>query len=290
MDNSNLFGFLNIYKPTGMTSHDVVGYLRRVTRIKQIGHAGTLDPFAEGVLSVAIGKSTRLIEYLDDDKAYIGRFCFGKSTDTYDIEGEVVETYDKRVSQEDIKYNLQQGEIEQYPPIYSAKKVDGKKLYEYAREGKTVEIKPCRVVIYKSEILEFNESEQWADIYIECSKGTYIRSIANDLGKSLNSGCYLSRLKRVKSGKFDVETSVELEMLKTPQDVKSNLLNPVDYLNYNSQELNEVEYKRVSNGRVIYNRIDAKEGEIVLLVKDNNLIAIAQATDEGLSPKKVISV
>ena len=287
MVNEEFFGFINIYKPVGITSHDVVSRLRRVSKIKQIGHAGTLDPFAEGVLPVAVGKATRLIEYLDNDKAYIGRFCFGKSTTTYDIEGDTVNVYETRLTKAKVVSKLPSGEIEQYPPIYSAKKVDGKKLYEYAREGKQVEIKPCLINIYKSELLEFSESEQWADIYIDCSKGTYIRSIAEDLGKSLDNGCYLSRLKRVKSGMFTLDNAVELDSLETAQDVLSHLLNPVDFLDYDRQELNEVEYTRVSHGMPVYNRINAEVGKIVLLTKDNKLVGVSQASDTGLRSKKI---
>lgn len=284
-----MFGFLNIYKPVNMTSHDVIGYLRRVTKIRQIGHAGTLDPFAEGVLPVAIGKATKLIEYLNDDKAYIGRFCFGKSTDTYDIEGKVVCEFDNKITEKQIiDLPLPQGEIEQYPPIYSAKKINGKKMYELARAGvNDIEIKPCRVNIYKTELLEFNEEEQWADIFVECSKGTYIRSIANDIGKALNNGCYLSKLKRVKSGGFEVKNSVILDDLKNIQDVEKILINPIDYLTQPKQELNDVEYKRISHGMTIYNRIDATNDEIVMLTKENQLVAIAQTSSDGLKPKKV---
>lgn len=284
-----MFGFLNIYKPVNMTSHDIIGYLRRVTKIRQIGHAGTLDPFAEGVLPVAIGKATKLIEYLNDDKAYIGRFCFGKSTDTYDIEGKVVCEFDNKITEKQIiDLPLPQGEIEQYPPIYSAKKINGKKMYELARAGvNDIEIKPCRVNIYKTELLEFNEEEQWADIFVECSKGTYIRSIANDIGKALNNGCYLSKLKRVKSGGFEVKNSVILGDLKNIQDVEKILINPIDYLTQPKQELNDVEYKRISHGMTIYNRIDATNDEIVMLTKENQLVAIAQTSSDGLKPKKV---
>lgn len=284
-----MFGFLNIYKPVNMTSHDVIGYLRRVTKIRQIGHAGTLDPFAEGVLPVAVGKATKLIEYLNDDKAYIGRFCLGKSTDTYDIEGKVVCEFDNKITEKQIiDLPLPQGEIEQYPPIYSAKKINGKKMYELARAGvNDIEIKPCRVNIYKTELLEFNEEEQWADIFVECSKGTYIRSIANDIGKALNNGCYLSKLKRVKSGGFEVKNSVILDDLKNIQDVEKILINPIDYLTQPKQELNDVEYKRISHGMTIYNRIDATNDEIVMLTKENQLVAIAQTSSDGLKPKKV---
>ena len=291
MENGKFFGFVNIYKPVGMTSHDVVGYLRRVTKIKQIGHTGTLDPFAEGVLPIAIGKATRLIEYLNDDKAYIGRFCFGKSTDTYDIEGEVVNVFNKKISENDLseKLPLFSGNIEQYPPIYSAKKINGKKMYELARSGiKDIEIKPCQVNIYKINLLEFNEQEQWADIYVECSKGTYIRSLANDLGKALNNGCYLSKLKRVQAGKFFVENCVMLDNLKNIENAEKVLLNPIDYLALPKQELNDIEYERISHGMIIYNRINANIDDITLLTKNNQLIAISQATQDGLKPKKVM--
>lgn len=273
-----------------MTSHDVVSCLRRITKIKQIGHTGTLDPFAEGVLPIAIGKATRLIEYLNDDKAYIGRFCFGKSTDTYDIEGREVNIFDEKVFEQDIINNLPHGEIEQYPPVYSAKKINGKKMYELARAGlgvNDIEIKPCKVNIYKSELLEFNEEEQWADIYIACSKGTYIRSIANDLGKSLDNGCYLSKLKRTQAGLFNIDTSVKLDDLTTADDVEKVLLNPVNCLPQEKYELNESEFERISHGITIrVNNI--KINDFVLLTKNNQLVAIAQSTTEGLKPKKVM--
>lgn len=286
-----MFGFLNVYKPVGKTSHDIVGYLRHVTKIKQIGHAGTLDPFAEGVLPVAIGKATRLIEYLNSDKAYIGRFCFGKSTDTYDIEGNIVETFDEKITKEQFNnLPLPQGEIEQLPPIYSAKRVNGKKMYELARAGvgvDEIDIKPCKIIIYETKLLEFNEEEQWADIYVKCSKGTYIRSIANDLGKALNNGCYLSKLKRVEAGTINVENSINLDELKTIEDVEKVLLNPINYLPQPKQELNDIEYKRITHGMNIYNRTSEKDG-VVILVKDNQLIAISEVTQDGLKPKKVM--
>lgn len=288
MENETFFGFLNIYKPVGMTSHDVVGVLRRILKMRQIGHTGTLDPFAEGVLPIAVGKATRLIEYLDDDKAYIGRFNFGKSTTTYDIEGDTVETFDGKVTKEEIEKNLPKGKILQYPPIYSAKKVNGKKLYEYAREGKEVEIKPCEVNIYSSALLEFNEKENWADIYIKCSKGTYIRSIANDLGKALNNGCYLSKLERVQAGLFKVDTAIKLEDL-TLECAKEKMLNPIDYLPLTKQEINDGELTRVRHGLKIYNKTGMTEGN-VLLHQGNTLIAIAEVDGQNLKVKKVLSV
>ena len=216
-----MFGFLNVYKSQGKTSHDVVAILRRITKIKQIGHTGTLDPFAEGVLPICIGKATRLIEYLDDDKAYIGTVQLGKSTTTYDTEGEEVNISNKKVTLEEIEVVLSnfRGEIEQLPPIYSAIKVNGKKLYEYARKGEEVEIKPRRVNIYKLEVVNFDEEKQTLDLHIECSKGTYIRSIAHDIGEAL--GCYghLIKLVRIKAGMFNIDKSIRLDDINSVEKI-----------------------------------------------------------------------
>ena len=284
-----MIGFLNVYKPVGKTSHDVVAFLRRVTKIKQIGHTGTLDPFAEGVLPICIGKATRLIEYLEDDKAYIGTFCFGKSTDSFDIDGNIVETFEDKVAEDDIKLALKsfEGEIEQLPPIYSAIKVNGKKLYEYAREGETVEIRPRKVTIEKIELRSFDYEKQVAEIYIKCSKGTYIRSIANDLGKALNNGCYLSKLVRVQAGRFLVNQTTKLEDFTTLDIVKKHLINPLEYLPLPKQELNEIEYKRAIHGMPIYNRIGVTDG-IVMLTQSDILVGIAKVTDTGLKIFKIL--
>lgn len=283
-----MIGFLNVYKPVGKTSHDVVAFLRRVTKIKQIGHTGTLDPFAEGVLPICIGKATRLIEYLEDDKAYVGTFCFGKSTDSFDIDGTTIETFADKVLEDDIKLALKsfEGEIEQLPPIYSAIKVNGKKLYEYAREGKTVDINPRKVTIEKIELRSFDYENQVAEIYIKCSKGTYIRSIANDLGKALNNGCYLSKLVRVQAGRFLVNQTTKLENFTTLDIVKKHLINPLEYLPLPKQELNEIEYKRAIHGMPIYNRIGVTDG-IVMLTQSDILVGIAKVTDTGLKMSKI---
>ena len=281
-----MFGFLNIYKPQGKTSHDVVAILRRITKIKQIGHTGTLDPFAEGVLPICIGKATRLIEYLDDDKAYIGTVQLGKSTTTYDTEGEGVNFSDKKVSLEEIEQALQnfRGEIEQLPPIYSAIKVNGKKLYEYARKGEEVKIEPRRVNIYKLEVVHFDEEKQTLELHIECSKGTYIRSIANDLGEAL--GCYghLIKLVRIKAGKFEVNEAINLEALETKEQAEKNLIYPLEYLDYPKYELNEVEKEKVSHGMGI--NTDLENG-IALLTQQSKLIAVANIENKKAKILKV---
>ncbi len=280
-----MFGFLNVYKPVGMTSHDVVSKLRKLTNIKQIGHTGTLDPFAEGVLPVCIGKATRLIEFLEDDKEYLATVQFGVSTTTYDREGEVIYTSDKKLVSEDVKNALKafEGEISQLPPIYSAIKVKGKKLYEYARRGQEVEIKPRKVTIENIELKSFDEKLQQAEILIKCSKGTYIRSIANDLGQKLECGAHLIKLVRTQAGRFRIENSVNLEGL----DIVNNLINPVDMLNYPEINVNCVDMEYIRNGRALKNK-NIKHGSLVILIyNDNEICAVGIADNDVIKLKKV---
>lgn len=286
-----LFGFLNIYKPKGMTSFDVVARLRRVTKIKQIGHTGTLDPFAVGVLPICIGKSTRLIEYLDDDKEYLATVQFGEDTDTYDLDGTVTKTYDKKITQEDLISILDdfRGEIEQLPPIYSAIKVNGKKLYEYARNGEEVEIKPRKVFISKLELESFDYEKQEATILVGCSKGTYIRSIAYDIGQKLDCGGYLTALERTKAGLFNKEYSIPLENFSEISDVMTNLVNPLDVLSLPKVILNDVEKNRVNHGMAIYNK-GFKNSDIVILVYGGRIHAIGMVKENQILVKKVFEV
>lgn len=284
-DNKSLFGFLNIYKPVGMTSHDVVSVLRRVTKIKQIGHTGTLDPFAEGVLPICIGKATRLIEYLQDDKEYLATVQFGATTNTFDLDGEKVFTSDKKVLRDDIKEGLKsfEGEILQLPPIFSAIKVKGKKLYEYARKGEEVEIQPRKVVIENIELKNFDEELQQAQILPKCSKGTYIRSIANDLGKILGCGGYLIKLIRTQAGKFRVENSVQLDGI----DVESNLINPLGILNLPKIAVDNDDLARIKNGMPIYKTCDKIGNFVSLIYNDVEICAVGIADGEKIKLKKV---
>lgn len=283
-----LFGFLNIYKPKGITSHDVVSYLRKVTHIKQIGHTGTLDPFAEGVLSVCVGKSTRLIEYLNDDKAYLATVQFGKNTTTYDLEGDIVETFTKNVSQKEVEEALKsfEGEISQIPPIYSAIKVNGKKLYDYARQGQEVEIQPRKVLIEEIRLKGFDEKEQTAEIYIECSKGTYIRSIAYDLGKILDSGGHLVKLIRTKAGEFNVEKSIPLYDLKTFEMVEESLVNPLSVLDLPKIDVNAEEHEKILHGQFLIRNLDDCV-DFIILIYNNRISAIGYREDNKILIKKV---
>lgn len=283
-----MFGFLNIYKPKGKTSHDVVAILRRITKVKQIGHTGTLDPFAEGVLPICIGKATRLIEYLKDDKAYVATVQFGSATDTYDLEGETTKSSDLIPSLDEIEAKLDdfRGEIEQTPPIYSAIKVNGKKLYEYARAGEQVEVKTRKVCISELKLLEYNQETRTLELYIACSKGTYIRSIANDLGEKLGCFGHLIKLVRVQAGDFVVEDAIKLENLQTKEDVEKQLIYPLQKMNYQTYSLDEIEKEKISHGMQIFAKNNL-ENEIVILTYEDTLIAVAESNANKITCKKV---
>lgn len=284
-EKKQLFGFLNIYKPVGMTSHDVVAVLRRVTKIKQIGHTGTLDPFAEGVLPVCIGKATRLIEYLQDDKEYLATVQFGASTNTFDLDGEKTFTSDKKVKKEEIIEALKsfEGEISQLPPIFSAIKVKGKKLYEYARKGEEVEIQPRKVFIENIELNSFDEESQQAQVLIKCSKGTYIRSIANDLGEKLGCGGYLVKLIRTQAGNFRVENSIQLDGI----DVENNLRNPLDVMDLPKISVNDEDLARIKNGMPILKKCDKIGNFVILVYNDVEICAVGIADGDKIKLKKV---
>ncbi len=281
-----MFGVINIYKPKGMTSHDVVGVLRKKLNIKQVGHTGTLDPFAEGVLPVCVGKATRLIEYFDDDKEYLATVQFGSQTTTYDLEGDITQTSSTKITQTDLEKALEifQGEILQTPPIYSAIKVNGKKLYEYAREGKEVKIETRKVTIYKIELKSFDEIKQQAEISIKCSKGTYIRSIANDLGVNLGCFGHLVKLIRTQAGKFLVENSVQLDDL----DIKNKIQSPLEALSLPQINVNDIMHERISHGMSIKTNTDKiKIGDFLILIYNNNIDAIGVFDGECIKIKKV---
>ena len=284
-----MFGFLNIYKPKGLTSHDVVARLKKITKIKQIGHTGTLDPFAEGVLPICIGKATRLIEYLEDDKAYEGVIQFGKATTTYDLEGEITESSNNKVDIKQVELALEnfRGDIVQKPPIYSAIKIDGKKLYEYARKGEEIEVPTRNVTIYKLDLISFDEDKQQAKVYIECSKGTYIRSIANDLGETLGIYGHLIKLVRVKAGKFMLNNTVTLETLNI-EEVQHSLIEPLKVLPFKSIEITENELALVKNGMKL-NNYSFKEGEHIVLTFNNELVSVAEYSNKQLVQKKVLT-
>ncbi len=213
-------GFLLINKPQRWTSFDVVKKLRNISRIKKIGHAGTLDPLATGMLVVCYGKYTKKIEGIQSQqKAYTGTFVIGKTTPSFDLETEVDETYPtEHITPAFLeeKINLFRGDIKQVPPQHSAVKVNGKRAYQHARKGEIVELKIRDAHISKYEIDATNFPE--ISFEIHCSKGTYIRSLARDLGKALESGAYMSSLVRTRIGDYAVENAVEMEDIKETED------------------------------------------------------------------------
>jgi len=208
-------GVLVVDKPVGLTSHDVVQIIRKGTNIRRAGHTGTLDPRASGVLVVLIGPAVRLSEYVSaSDKRYQAVIRLGEATDTYDSEGRVVSTSPVEITEEQFVQALQQfvGEIEQVPPPYSAVKVQGRKAYEIAREGEEVDLQPRKIKVYSLELLEWAPPEAVIDIH--CSSGTYIRSLANDLGRVLGCGAHLVGLRRTRSGRFTLRDAVPLRKLR----------------------------------------------------------------------------
>ncbi|MEF2244516.1 MULTISPECIES: tRNA pseudouridine(55) synthase TruB [unclassified Paenibacillus] len=213
-------GILAVWKPEGWTSHDVVAKVRRLLKMKRIGHAGTLDPMVTGVLPLCLGRSTRVVEYVQDrPKAYTATLRLGIATDTEDITGDVIERSDHvSVSLEQVQAALTrfEGTIDQVPPMFSAVKVDGKRLYELAREGKTVERKSRKVHIYQIELLSTNLQAEEPEITfsVECSKGTYIRTLCVDIGKALGVPATMAKLIRTMSGGITEESCLTIEQIE----------------------------------------------------------------------------
>ncbi|MBE7032253.1 MAG: tRNA pseudouridine(55) synthase TruB [Ruminococcaceae bacterium] len=210
-------GIVNVNKPLGITSHDVVYKLRRLLGIKKIGHTGTLDPDASGVLPMCVGKGTKIAEMLTaTDKQYLAELTLGAFTDTQDASGEVLERFEVSVTEDEIREKIAGfvGEIRQIPPMFSAIKVNGKKLYELAREGKTIEREARTVTIKNIEVQGIDLAAKTVTMLVDCSKGTYIRTLCNDIGAALGCGGYMSKLTRTKTGRFCIEDSFTLEQIE----------------------------------------------------------------------------
>ncbi|MBD2489667.1 tRNA pseudouridine(55) synthase TruB [Aulosira sp. FACHB-615] len=212
-------GFLNLNKPFDWTSHDCVARVRKLLRLKRVGHAGTLDPAATGVLPIAMGKATRLLQYLPGEKAYKATIRFGVRTTTDDLQGEIIASQPcANLSLAEIETAITQfvGKIEQIPPMYSAIQVDGKRLYDLARQGETVEVPVRTVEVFQIDILDWREGDfPELDVAIACGSGTYIRAIARDLGAVLNTGGTLAALTRTHSSGFNLTNSLSLTDLET---------------------------------------------------------------------------
>lgn len=286
----DLFGIINVNKPKGFTSHDVVAKLRKILKIKQIGHTGTLDPMATGVLPVCVGKATKIIQYLESGKAYRASIQLGIKTDTYDLEGQIIEKNPINLNVEEINKYLEEfkGEIIQTPPIYSAVHYKGKRLYEYARQNIEVADIPTRKVFINSiELVNFDSPI--VEIDIDCSEGTYIRSIAHDLGEKLGCGACLSGLIRTKAGKFLYENSKtleEIEDLVCKEDFNAFLINPTKVLPLDMLEVEEELLPKIKNGQISSSDRVFKT-DFIQLVNKNTLTCIAKVVDNRVQPVNV---
>jgi len=272
-----IYGFLNINKPKGITSFKALIDLRKVLQTTKIGHIGTLDPLATGVLVVAVGEALKLIEFTNNfDKEYEAEITLGKTSTTYDAEGVIIKTSDKKPTVKEIKECIEyfKGEILQIPPIFSAVKVKGKRAYELARKGTEVTLEPRKITIKEIKIISFKYPV--IKLKINCSKGTYIRSLAHDIGEKLNTGAYLSALKRTKVDNFSIKNSIDLNKLNN-KNVNKYII-PVEKIlkMFPNITLNDTEYKKLNFGQTIL-REDVKDGiDIFAGIFKNNLVGIIE--------------
>lgn len=276
------FYFLNVYKPEGITSFDVIYRLRKILNIKKIGHSGTLDPMADGVMQIAVGNASRLLEYLDSTKEYRAEIVFGFMSTTLDREGEITKLEKPLFSLEELKntISLFTGEITQIPPVYSAIKVNGKRLYEIARKNPETNITAPerKVTVYETELIDFKDHK--AQIRVKCSKGTYIRTLCDDIAKKLNTRAYLSKLTRTQAGNFYIKDSIKIEQA----DI-SKAIDPISAINLPEIKLNENEYNRAKNGAIIEYNSDLNN-ETVMLTYMDKLVSIGILSDNKVKIKK----
>ncbi|MBP3907237.1 MAG: tRNA pseudouridine(55) synthase TruB [Peptostreptococcaceae bacterium] len=284
---------VNILKPTGMTSHDVVSRVRKILNIKKVGHTGTLDPDASGVLPICIGKATKVSELiLNKDKGYICELTLGITTDTYDSSGEILEKCeDFNVSLDELEkaFDSQRGEIKQLPPMYSALKINGKRMCDLVRSGRSdeIELKYRDVNIKKLEILYYKDNKVM--FYVKCSKGTYVRSICYDVGQVLGCGGHMSFLLRTESGKFNLDNSITLEELEVfkENETLDNYLYDIDYVlsNLGLIDINPLAVKSFVNGAIVY-----PKGFIKKEFKESDKLVRVYTKGEFLGVGKLIKV
>lgn len=251
-------GFVFLDKPEGMTSFFAASRLRRIFSMKKIGHTGTLDPMATGVLPVALGGATRFIELIEShDKAYRATFLLGKTTDTLDITGKVLSENEVTAKKEDVEKALSffKGEIKQLPPMYSAIKKDGVRLYDLARQGIEIEREERDVTIYSLELVEADEEKNEYTIDVSCSSGTYIRSLISDIGEKLSSGAVMTALKRTSANGIDIDdcrSLEELEALKEEGALEKAVVPVWEFIKYPRITVSDSQAKRFKNGGELF--------------------------------------
>ena len=296
-------GIINVNKPAGWTSQDVCTKLRHVLHIRKIGHTGTLDPMATGVLPVCMGKSTRIIEYYDRDaKSYHASMKLGITTDTLDITGEILETCGySGVSEKAVReaFKAYTGRVAQIPPKYSAIRIDGKRAYDLAREGKAFEIKPREITVYENMITSMDLSSGEIEFDITCSKGTYIRTVCDDIGRALGCGAVMTALTRTASGYFRIEDAHTIdeiiEAAGKGEDAVEKLIIPADVTleKLGRIKLNDNRITAFMNGNSSWPngfRIAEKSefGELYRVYGNGAFLGVAEVENGSLVPKKVV--
>ena len=285
-------GILLVNKEKKYTSHDVVAIVKKITGEK-VGHTGTLDPNATGVLPLLVGKATLISKYLiNHDKVYIATLKLGTKTDTADGEGKVLEEVDIKslnISKEDIEKALKDiiGKQEQYPPMYSAIKVNGKKLYEYARKGQEVEIKPRTIEIYDCKLVDYSKQEAEIVFEISCSKGTYIRTVCESIAEKLNTIGYMKELKRIQVGEFNIKEAYILDELKENKELIEEKLISIEELFKNKEniELNNKQLQLFLNGVQI---LENREDEIYKIYSDSSFVGLGIVNAKRLKRDVII--
>ncbi len=279
-------GWLNINKPRGISSAATVAIVKRAFNNVKTGHTGTLDPLAEGVLPIALGEATKLAEMLiDAKKTYQFTIQFGSKTSSGDIDGEIVSTTDKIVKESDINEIIPKfiGSIYQTPPAFSAIKIDGIRSYKLARSGYVPELKRRKIYIYNLELLEFNAKKQTATLICECSKGTYIRTLSEDIGFSLQNLGHVVELIRLKVGKFAIASAINVNDVKMQDNLQqlSSLIFPIDFVLDDILVINvsEDEAKRIRNGQKLFFE-DVSEGCTAIYC--NSILCAIGSIDSGL--------
>ena len=271
-------GIINVLKPAGMTSNGVISKIKKILHPNKIGHLGTLDPSGTGVLPICINKATRLFDYyLKKDKVYRAVFVFGKETDTLDSDGIITNQNDKIVTLEHINSVLPSfvGKINQIPPNYSAKKIGGKRAYQLARNGQTFEVKPKEIEIFEIKVI--NQISQNTFLFeIHCSSGTYIRSIARDIAKKLDTFAYMGFIVRVKSGDFAIDNTVKLDELSEKDIIPlKNILK-----DWQNVFVDDKFYDKILNGNVV--SVDNENAKNVVIYCKNQLIGIGNIQDKKI--------
>ena len=279
-------GIIIVDKPQDWTSQDVTARLRRVFQTRRIGHGGTLDPMATGVLPVFVGRGTRGVEFFEHaQKAYETILQLGIATDTEDITGEVLEKRDVHISETEFLEILSQfrGKIMQVPPMYSALKVNGQKLCDLARKGQVIERQAREIEIFELTCLEFNGDT--ARLRVQCSKGTYIRTLCKDIGEALGCGGCMAQLRRVQAGEYTIEEAVPLQVLLDTENPEE-YLRPVDsmFRNYPSVTLSDKQEKRCRNGNSFSTTLEA--GTYRVYSKENEFLALSRVEDGVMSTIK----